>query len=154
MCIYLYTIVDSYVCIGSGHPRNLTRQSSSTSIVLTEDDIRSICEKLKSASKDWFKLGLALGVKFTDLKDIEDEYRSNKRCLTEMVGKCLEVTDPEHPMTWPYICECLRSPTVERNDVAEEIEGKVPSNILCSFNYSVTTVIPTRRIYTHNYILC
>ncbi len=44
----------------------------------------------------------------------------------EMVVKRLEVTDPEHPMTWPYICECLRSPIVERNDVAQEIEGKVP----------------------------
>ncbi len=25
-------------------------------------------------------------------------------------------------MTWPYICECLRSPTVMRYDVAEAIE--------------------------------
>ena len=69
-------------------------------------------------------LGLALGVKSNDLKDIEDEYCHNKRRLMEMVGKRLEVTDPEHPMTWPYICECLRRPTVERNDVAEEIEDK------------------------------
>ena len=39
-----------------------------------------------------------------------------------IVAKRLEVTDP--PMTWPYICECLRRPTVERKDVAEEIEDK------------------------------
>ncbi len=40
-----------------------------------------------------------------------------------MVGKRLEVTDPEHPVTWPYICECLvRRPAVKRNDVADEIE--------------------------------
>ena len=39
-----------------------------------------------------------------------------------IVSKRLEVTDP--PMTWPYICECLTRPTVERNDVAEEIEDK------------------------------
>ena len=38
------------------------------------------------------------------------------------------MTNPEqHPMTWPYICECLRSPTIEQSDVAQEIEGKVPS---------------------------
>ncbi len=60
----------------------------------------------------------------TDLKDIEDQHASNKRRLTEMVGKRLEVTNPERPMTWPYICECLRRPTVARNDVAEEIEDK------------------------------
>ncbi len=42
-----------------------------------------------------------------------------------MVNKGLEVSDPKHPkhlVTWPYICECLRSPTVERNDVATKIE--------------------------------
>ncbi len=87
-------------------------------------DAQKICESLKSASKDWFELGLALGVKLGDLKDIEDEYRHNKRRLLEMVGKRLEVTDPEHPMTWPFICKCLRCPTVERNDVAKEIEDK------------------------------
>ncbi len=93
-------------------------------IVLTGADINTICESLKTATYNWFDLGLALGVKSNDLKDIEDEYRHNKRRLMEMVGKRLVFTDPEHPMTWPYICECLRRPTVERNDVAKEIEDK------------------------------
>ncbi len=115
------------VCIGSSpeeHPSNsqTVEIAQRPSMVLTGDDIQTICKSLKSASKDWFDLGFALGVKMTDLKDIEHDYRHNKRCLMEMVSKRLEVTDPEHPMTWPYICECLRSPTVERNDVAEEIE--------------------------------
>ncbi len=91
-------------------------------IVLTTADTQQICENLKSASKDWFELGMAFGMESSDLKDIEDEYRHNKRRLMEMVSKRLEVTDQEHPMTWPYICECLRSPNVERNDVAEKIE--------------------------------
>ncbi len=97
-------------------------ESANQPIVLTGDDILTICQSLKTASYNWFDLGLALGVNNSDLKDIEDEYRHNKRCLREMVSKRLEVTDPKHPMTWPYMCECLRSPTVERNDVAEEIE--------------------------------
>ena len=61
-------------------------------------------------------------MKLTDLKNIEGQYPCNKCRLMEMVGKRLEVTDPEHPVTWPYICECLRRPAVERNDVADEIE--------------------------------
>ena len=105
----------------------ITKQSSYTPIVLTEVDILSICEKLISVSRHWFTLGLAFGVKASDLVDIEDQYRSNKRCLMEMVGKRLQLTDPKHPMTWPYICECLRRPTIEQGDVAQEIEGKVPS---------------------------
>ncbi len=71
---------------------------------------------------------MAFGMEYSDLRNIENQYPSNiMRYLTEMVGKRLEVTDPKHPMTWPYICECLRRPTVERNDVADEIEGKVPT---------------------------
>ena len=72
-------------------------------------------------------------MKISELMEIEDQYSNNKRHLMEMVVKRLVVTDPEHPMTWPYICECLRRPTVERNDVAEEIEGNVPL-YLCSSN--------------------
>ena len=108
----------------------ITKQSSYTPIVLTIKDAQTICEKLKSVSKDWFDLGLAFGLELSELKNIEDQCLHDKRCLMEIMGKRLEVTDPEHQMTWPYICECLRSPTVERNDVAEEIEGKVPIIII------------------------
>ncbi len=122
-----YTCSKTYVwCIGLSpeeHPSTAKRPSSNPS-VLTGADILIICESLKNASKDWFNLGLALGIMYTDLKNIEDQYPDNNRRLTEMVGKRLEVTDPEHPMTWPYICECLWSPTVQRNDVAEEIEQR------------------------------
>ncbi len=113
-----------HVCIGSS-PDEYHSKSRTVEIaqrVLTGDDVRTICKRLKSASKDWFDLGIALGVEMTDLKDIEHDYHYNKRCLMEMVSKRLEATDPRHPMTWPYICECLRSPNVERNDVAKEIE--------------------------------
>ena len=125
----------------------ITEQSSSTLIVLAYKDVLSICEKLKRASKDWFTLGLAFGVNYSDLEDIEDQYASNKRRLVEMVFKRIEVTDPEYPMTWPYICECLRNPIVERNDVAEEIEGNVPTSvtIVLSFHLFWTDInIPYR----------
>ncbi len=79
--------------------------------------------RLESASKDWFNLGLSLGIKFPYLKNIEDQYSENNRRLTEVVGKRLELVDQEHPVTWSYICECLRCSTVQRNDVANEIEA-------------------------------
>ncbi len=127
-------VLTEFVCvcgvyIGSSPEEYLSKNQAveiaqRPTIVLTGDDFLTICESLKTVSNDWFDLGLALGMNHYDLKYIEDEYRHNKRRLMEMVGKRLEVTDPEHPMTWPYICECLRSPTVERNDVAEKIEDK------------------------------
>ena len=118
------------MCVGSSQEEPTSRNQTveiaqqRSSIVLTGDDILTICEKLRSASKDWFNLGLALGMKFYELENIRDRSTDNVCRLTMIVAKRLEVTDPEHPMTWPYICECLRRPTVERNDVAEEIEDK------------------------------
>ena len=103
----------------------ITKQSSSTPIVLTIKDARTICERLWNASSNWFNLGLAFGMNLTKLKHIEDQYTS-KRCLIEIVDKRLQFNDVEHPMTWSYICECLRSPTVEHTNLAWEIEGKVP----------------------------
>ncbi len=101
----------------------ITKQSSYTPII---KDAQTICEKLNIASNDWFNLGLAFGLRNYMLKDIQDQYTDNKRRLKEMVVKRLEVTDPKHPMTWLYICECLRRPTVGHTDLAKEIEGKVP----------------------------
>ncbi len=111
------------MCTGSSTEKNTSkRESAHEPIVLTGADIQTICESLKTASCNWFNLGLALGVNYYELKKIEIRYKDIDRCLMEMVGKRLEIIDPEHPMTWPYICECLRSPTVERNDVAERIQ--------------------------------
>ncbi|XP_064387667.1 uncharacterized protein LOC135335908 isoform X2 [Halichondria panicea] len=104
-------------------------KSAHQPIVLTGADIHIICESLKTASYNWFKLGFALGVNYYELKNIESRYEDNDRRLMEMVAKRLEVTDPEHLMTWPYICECLRRPTVERNDVAKEIEKRTATAV-------------------------
>ncbi len=101
--------------------KNITK-SSSDPIVLTEDDIPTICERLASASNDWFNLGMALGVKYTDLQSIQDQFPKNERCLTNMIAMRLQVADSKHPVTWPYICECLRRPIVKRYVVADNIE--------------------------------
>ncbi len=106
----------------STNSKVITKQSSSNPIVLTKKDTRIICEKLETACKDWFHLGMAFDLEPSKLKNIEDQFSTNKRCLTEMIGKRFEITDSGHPVTWPYICECLRSRIVQRNDIAEEIE--------------------------------
>ncbi len=116
MCIYIGSSSDA-----SKQPEvNIAKQLSFNQIALTQ---ATICEKLKNARKNWYELGLVLGLEGAELDDIEDRYPDNKRRLSKMVSKRLEITDPKHPVTWPYICECLRNRLVERNDVANEIES-------------------------------
>ena len=112
------------------HPssKEITKQSSSNPIVL-----KTICEKLIYAEKDWFNLGLAFDLHTSVLKNIEAEHCSNQRRLTEIIDKRL--TDSDHPVTWPYICVCLRSKIVGRNDIAEEIETELTNKSFASSSH-------------------
>ncbi len=70
------------------------------------------------AAKNWFNLGLALDLDHDTLDNIKDDYHRNKDCLREMLAARLKTG----PLTYSEICQSLRAPTVERNDVAEAIE--------------------------------
>ena len=86
--------------------------------ILTLGDLNFVYKNLIKAAGDWLDLGLDLGLDPGTLKDIKDEYRRNKDCLREMIAARLKTG----PLTYSEICQSLRSPTVERNDVAETIE--------------------------------
>ncbi len=81
--------------------------------------MQSVYAKLIKAAENWFDLGLSLGLSHGTLKDIKDDYHKNKDCLREMIAARLK-TGPR--LTYSDICQSLRSPTVDRNDVAEAIE--------------------------------
>ena len=77
-------------------------------------------ERLYKASAKWYNIGIYLKVSIDTLKSIEKEYRGiPEECLREMLIKCLQTTKP---LTWRDVYVCLISPTVQREDIAEEIE--------------------------------
>ena len=80
---------------------------------------------MSSASPNWFNLGLALELSYTDLANFRDMYRGdNDVCLREALARRLQSGGL---LTWGGICTALRSSTVARNDVAVEIEEYVGS---------------------------
>ena len=87
--------------------------------ILMLNDLQSVYKKVIKAAKNWFNLGLALGLDHDTLDNIKDEYhRNNKDCLREMIVVRLKTG----PLTYSEICQSLRAPTVDRNDVATAIE--------------------------------
>ena len=78
-----------------------------------------MCEKVRSASPNWFDLGLVLKLSYTDLANFRDTYREKYECLREALAHRLQSGGS---LTWEGICTALRHPTVARNDVAEKIE--------------------------------
>ncbi len=85
---------------------------------LALNDLNSVYKNLIKAAGDWLDLGLDLGLDPGTLKNIKDDYHRNKDCLREMLAARLKTG----PLTYSDICQSLRSPTVDRNDVAVAIE--------------------------------
>ena len=82
-----------------------------------------VFERLINASTNWFNLGGALGLDVNTLSAIDRKYRGDvDDCLREMIAKRIQSGGP---LTWIGLCDCLRSPTVKRNDVASEIEHRI-----------------------------
>ena len=77
-------------------------------------------EKVRSASPNWFNLGLALKLSYIDLTNFRETYRGdNDVCLREALARRLQSGDP---LTWGGMCTALRHSTVARNDLAVKIE--------------------------------
>ena len=85
------------------------------------EDLQDIFSLLIKAAKDWFELGLALGIKVDTLEAIDSNKNSNKAHLREMLTHWLR-SSPSR--TWSDICNGLRSDTVQQDNLADIIEEK------------------------------
>ena len=98
--------------------------------VLTISDILEVYEKMRSASSNWFNLGLVLKLSYNDLTNFRETYRGdNDVCLREALARRLQSGDP---LTWGGMCTALRNSIVARNDVAEAIEESYQSKLMNS----------------------
>ena len=84
------------------------------------DDLSPLHKQLYPARTKWFNIGLNLNIDGNDLSAIHEINSQNlDTCLREMLIKRLHSGGP---LSWRDVCDCLRSPTVDRKDVAEKIE--------------------------------
>ena len=91
-----------------------------TTDTIAVSDHQEVFERLVGVSVQWRELGGALGLDQDTLSAIDTNYRGNVQvCLREILSKQLQSGGP---LSWRVLCDCLRSPTVRRDDVAAEIE--------------------------------
>ena len=75
------------------------------------------------ATVNWYELGGALRLDVNTRDVIKSNCNGDvQKCLREMITKRLQSGSP---LSWRELCDCLRSPTVRRNDVAEKIERQI-----------------------------
>ena len=86
----------------------------------------TIVEDIHVIAAQWFNLGLALRLSYSKLRQIESNFpRDSLRCLTEMVEMWLQSSS--HP-SWQGLVFALRSPSVNRIDIANRIARDHPSH--------------------------
>ncbi len=100
-----------------------------TSIFLLTDtelglgSLIEIKEKLYPVRTKWENIGLKLNVDYETIESIKlDCNEEHDRCLHKLIAKHIQAIGS---LTWSKLCDCLRSPTVARNDVAVTIENWV-----------------------------
>ncbi len=85
------------------------------------DDLQNVFSSLIKADKDWFELGLALGIKVGTLEGIKSKENYDKARLREMLTHWLR-SSPSR--TWSDICNGLRSGTVQQDVLADTIDSE------------------------------
>ena len=83
------------------------------------EGLQDVYSLLIKAAKDWFDMGLALGIQVDILEGIDSNKHSDKARLREMLTHWLR-SSPSR--TWSDICNGLRSGTVQQGNLADTIE--------------------------------
>ncbi len=86
-------------------------------------DLLTVYDGVIRASPDWYNFGLALGLHNEDLRAIKMQLHEGHAThyLREMLALRLRLGS----LTWMDVIIALISPTVERYDVAEELQEKL-----------------------------
>jgi len=90
--------------------------------LLSESDLARLVEEVSMISAQWIYLGMALGLTQESLKDIRAMKPANSdHFLSRMFMQWLQHTQSP---TWSRLVEALRSPMIEENDLADQLEEK------------------------------
>ena len=91
-----------------------------------EHSLVTIVDTIHTLTAQWFNLGLALGLSYNSLRTIESNFpRDSLRYLTEIVQLWLQ--NSSHP-SWRGLVSALRSPSLNRIDIADRIAMVHPSH--------------------------
>ena len=134
-------------------------QTQSGEKVLTTSDLPILNNFLCRAARKCYQIGLQLGVKHDEIRNIEQNFQNNcERQLSQILNDRFK---QDSPLTWPNIIVALRSDSVREYSIADEIETTFvkPSNLQSctslSVVHSVEPAIPqtsAASLYPGNHI--
>ena len=82
--------------------------------VLSKKDLLKVEDFLYEVRKQWYDIGVGLGVGKEEIDALRDKYEDPSVCLREMLALWLESDNP----TWQALKEVLASPSVNEQALA------------------------------------
>ena len=89
----------------------------------TEPSLKVLLNELHPVRVSWYKIGLQLDIPHTTLDCFKENYSDQTDLLCEMLKHWLD-TAVDPPPSWKAVVTALRSPTVNKKNIAELLELK------------------------------
>ena len=87
----------------------------------TVSSLKVLLNELHPVRASWYNIGLELDIPHTELNCFKQMYSDPSDLLWEVL-KCWNKTNPD--FTWEAVVRALRSPIVDKKDIAEQLESK------------------------------
>ena len=88
-----------------------------------EPTLQKLLNELHSVQASWYYIGLELGIPHTTLNSFRQTFSAPLDLMREMFIRWLDTAVDPQP-TWEAVVAALRSPTVDKKKVAEQLELK------------------------------
>ena len=102
----------------------------------TEPTLKALLIELHSIRVNWYNIGLELGVPYTELNCFRKMYSDPSDSLREVLIHWLK-TAVDSPPSWEAVVRALRSPLVNKMNVAVQLELKYCPPMREDSNHSI-----------------
>ena len=92
-------------------------------LACTEPSLKALLNELHPVCASWYKIGLQLDIPHATLDCFKQNYSDQSDLMCEMLKHWLD-TAVDPPPTWEAVVTALRSPIVDKKNIAEQLESK------------------------------
>ena len=89
----------------------------------TEPNLRILLNELHSVYTSWYNIGLQLGMPYYKLDCFKQMYINPSELMREMLVRWFKTAIDPRP-TWEAVVAALRSPSVDEQCLADQLESK------------------------------
>ncbi len=120
--------------------------------VVSENNFKSVYEKLYPIRSEWSNFGIALGLPPSTINQISKDHKTCEDCFYETLDRLFQSRE----LTWSKITEALKKPTLQQINLATEIERAVlemapptqaPVNLVGNFSLEELCHLPVDKVW-------